>query len=79
MKHTRVEAPGHGGHPRADGFFWDSPASEDTSEPKEGTFSRGPWVLLFGVSQKLRGGAESREMNAGHRSDARSTFNSSNR
>lgn len=31
-----------------------SPASDETSEPKEGTFSRGACFLLFGVSHWLQ-------------------------
>lgn len=36
-------------------FLQNSPASEETSEAKEGTFSRDACVLLFGVSHWLRG------------------------
>lgn len=47
---------GGGGHLLKDSTVcWDSPASDETSEAKEGTFSRGACFLLLGVSHWLRG------------------------
>lgn len=39
----------------------DSPASDETSEAKEGTFSRGACFLLFGVSHWLCRGKDELE------------------